>query len=74
MKVIGVMQKPTLKVVKTEDGAERPVIKIELVVPYTEENWSFVGMYAGSPLSVFAEPSQYSMFDSQTGEIKAARR
>jgi hypothetical protein len=68
------MNKPTLKIVKTEGGYERPVIRIETVIPYTEDNWAFVGANAGVALAINAEQSQRDMFDRETGEITAARR
>lgn len=72
MKVVGVIQKPTLKVVKVGDY-EKPVIKVELVIPWTEESWAFVGLNAGYALNIALTPSQVEMFDDVTGEIKAVR-
>lgn len=70
MKVIGVMQKPTLKVVKAEDGHERAVIKIELVVEYDDEIWAYLGANAGDSFAATLAKMQREMFDKKTGEVR----
>lgn len=73
MKVIGTLSKPGLKMVKLGD-VERPMIEFKVSVPYTDEEWAFVGKQAGNSLNVLLTPSQREMFDEETGEIRTARR
>lgn len=75
MKSIIGLNKPTLKTVKVNE-VERPVIEVKLVMPYTTENWAYVGAHAGESLSAEFVPAQHDMFETVdgNGEIRSARR
>lgn len=73
MNAIVTLSKPTLRMVKLGD-VERPVIEVKMTLPYTEENWRFVGQKCGDSLDIVAVNAQREMFDEETGEIRTARR
>ena len=69
MKSIIALNKPTLKTIKVND-VERHVIEARITMPYTRENWAFMGARAGEPLNADLETAQRDMFDEETGEVE----
>lgn len=72
MKLLTVLEKPTLKTVKIGETT-RPMIEVRLSMPYTSDAWAYVGAHAGEALNATFEPAQRDMFDPETGEVLVGR-